>query len=40
MPVTDPVETAKMPEPPITDPCKTEEIRQAAFAREFAVPGF
>lgn len=36
MPMAEPVETAKMPEPPIVDPVKTEEIEQAAFAREVA----
>jgi hypothetical protein len=36
MPITEPVETVKMPEPPAVDPVKTEEIEQAAFAREVA----
>jgi hypothetical protein len=36
MPVAEPVETAKMPEPPLVDQVKTEEIEQAAFAREVA----
>jgi hypothetical protein len=36
MPVAEPVESVKMPEPPASDAVKIQEIEQAAFAREIA----